>query len=331
MGLSVLSKIGGAVKLAGLGLLGWLAYSRLALAHDLPLPRALDAGREDFELPGFGRLALYADRSGSGRPLILLHSVNAAASSAEMRPLFGRFRGERPVFALDWPGFGHSERPDVRYTPELFARSARALLERTGEADVVALSLGSEFAARAALEGGGVRSLTLISPSGLGSPRGGTQRANAEGATERLHRQLAFPLWAQALYDLIVTRPSIVYFLKRSFAGPVDQPLADYGYLSGHRPGARHAPLYFLSGSLFTRNAFEKLYAQLNVPTLVLYDQDAFVNFDRLPELMDNNPNVRAERIPGTRGLPQFDAPDGTAAALGQFWSRAKAPVVQKA
>lgn len=329
--MSVFSKLGGAAKLAGLGLLGWLAYSRLAVPHDLPLPPALDAGREDFELSGFGRLAVYADRSGTGRPLLLLHSVNAAASSAEMRPLFGRFRGERPVFALDWPGFGLSARPDVRYTPELFARAARALLERTGEADVVALSLGSEFAARAALEGAGVRSLALISPSGLGTPRGGTQRANAEGGAERLHRRLAFPLWAQALYDLIVTRPSIVYFLKQSFVGPVDERLADYGYLSGHRPGARYAPLYFLSGSLFDRNAFEKLYARLDVPTLALYDQDAFVNFDRLPELVSQNGNVRAERIPETRGLPQFDAPDKTAAALERFWPQVGTPDFQKA
>ena len=48
------------------------------------------------------------------------------------------------------------------------------------EVDVVSLSLGSEFAARAALAEPRIRSLALISPSGFGQPRNGTQDAAAD-------------------------------------------------------------------------------------------------------------------------------------------------------
>jgi pimeloyl-ACP methyl ester carboxylesterase len=38
-----------------------------------------------------------------------------------MRPLVQRSsaRHDRPIYALEWLGFGHSDRPEISYTPEL--------------------------------------------------------------------------------------------------------------------------------------------------------------------------------------------------------------------
>jgi pimeloyl-ACP methyl ester carboxylesterase len=103
---------------------------------------------------------------------VLIHSVNAAASAYEMRPIFEQYRGKRPIYALDLPGFGFSERSDRRYTPQLFSEAIADLLRtqvrETQPVDIVALSLGCEFAASVALAmPERVRSLALISPTGL--------------------------------------------------------------------------------------------------------------------------------------------------------------------
>ncbi|MFC6659458.1 alpha/beta fold hydrolase [Deinococcus multiflagellatus] len=74
---------------------------------------------------------------------------------------------------------------------------------------------------------------------------------------------------------------------------------------------------------LFTPDAYGDLYARLSVPVLVLYDQDAFTSFERLPELL-GRPGVQAVRIEGTDGLPQFDRPGEVKAALDRFWSEAE-------
>jgi hypothetical protein len=62
------------------------------------------------------------------------------------------------------------------------------------------------------------------------------------------------------------------------------------------------------------------VYAQLQLPVLMLYDSDPYTEFDLLPELMGRNPKWRARKIPNTRGLPHFEQLDAVATALDSFW-----------
>ena len=51
---------------------------------------------------------------------MLIHSINATASAYEMKALFEAYRGTRPVFAIELPGFGSSERSKRIYSPQLY-------------------------------------------------------------------------------------------------------------------------------------------------------------------------------------------------------------------
>lgn len=314
----------GASLLAAVG--GWLLYSTYGVNHRLPLPPAIDAEQERFVGQNARFLSYYVDKSASGRPLVLIHSINAAASAYEMRPIFQRYRGTRPVYALDLPGFGFSERADRTYSPALYEDAIIDFLKaRVSEpADVIALSLGCEFAAGAALrEPQLFHSLTMISPSGFTArdQKRATQQATQNGTSDLVYKAFSFPLWAQGFYDLLGTRASIHYFLQQSFHGRVDPGLAEYDYLTTHQPGARHAPLHFVSGLLFRRDIRERVYQHLKLPVLVLYDRDSFVRFDELPNTIAQNNNWRAVRIAPTKGLPQFEQMDTVAASLDAFWA----------
>lgn len=317
-------------KVVALGALAagtsWLVYSHFIANHDMALSPALGAEMKHWTDEAAGVVYYYQDTAGRGRPLVFIHSINAAASAFEMQPLFNHYRGSRPVYALDLPGFGFSERGDRHYSAELYVKTIIAFLERIGgpAADVIALSLGSEFAATAARNRPDLfHSLALISPTGFAQrqdkPR--SQQAEESGQSDSLLRLFRFPLWSQPFYDLLVIRPVLRWFLKRSFAGPVDPGLVEYGYHSGHRPGARFAPLYFISGKLFTPRIKEEVYAQVERPVMVIYDQDGYTTFDTLPDLLIHRPNWQAVRITPTRGLPQFEQLPVIAQALDTFWN----------
>ncbi len=301
-----------------------IAWSRFRVDHDLQLPPSLVGDRSDVGDGSDGLVAVYRRSSGIGAPVLLVHSVNAAASAYEMKPLYEQFASRRPVYALDLPGYGQSTRGDRRYTPQLMADAISNVLESiNAPVHVVALSLSSEFAARAALQHPErFASLTIISPTGFGEP---TPQPSIGGA-------LRVPLWSQAVFDVIASRRSIEFFLSRSFRGPVDRGMIEQAYRTSHRPGARFAPLAFLSGELFSPDAIELLYRHVEVPSLILYDRDPFSGFVRMAEfLTDAGDHWNAVRIPNTLGLPHWDDLARTGAALESHWDAHEPETATKA
>lgn len=321
---SLLPRIG---LLATVAVGGLLAYSHFGVNHNAPLPPAVNAERKTFTSARAGRMSYYVDGRASGRPLVLIHSVNAAPSAYELKPLFEHYRGQRPVFALDLPGFGFSERTDRPYSPQLYVDAITDFLtmEVKEPADIIALSLGSEFVAQVALaQPQLVKTLTLITPTGLGVSRTNNLR-DTEKLTktgETIYGILSVPFFTQAIFDLLTSRPSIRYFLGASFEGEPPDDFIDYAYATAHQPGARWAPLCFLGIKLFTWDIAERVYSKLPVPTLVLYDRDPNVTFERLPEVAKANKLWQPVQITPTRGLPHWEKLPETTAILDQFWGQ---------
>lgn len=308
---------------------GWILYSKFAVDHHLPLPEAIPAEREEFAGKAAGRLSYYVDRKAGGRPLVLLHSINAAASAYEMGPLFEHYRSQRTVYALDWPGYGFSDRSPQIFSAQLFADALTEFLSsQVGEAaDVVALSLGAEFAARAALARPELfHSLTLLSPTGMNpSARANrSQIAKRTGISNAVHPLISAGLWGGPLFDLVASHSSIGFFLKKSFTGAIPPGFVEYAYASAHQPGAEHAPLYFLSGKLFTPEVRSLIYEKLKVPALVIYDRDAYTTFGALQELLMVNPLWQAVRLVPSQGMPHFERTADTAEVIDAFWKGIK-------
>jgi pimeloyl-ACP methyl ester carboxylesterase len=288
-----------------------------------PLTPALVAERKTLHSHKGEALSYYVEKKVHGRPLVLIHSISACASAYEMKPLFEHFREVRPTYAPDLPGFGFSERGARTYTPELYVDELIELLTRIkdkGDApDVVAMSLSCEFVARvAATRNDLIHTLTFISPTGLernGDGHGHSAMRTVTSLGDTSHE----PWWAKLAFGAIASRPSIRYFLKKSFVGAVDEGLRDYAYTTSHQRGAEHAPMALLRGSLFTKGIYDT-YAKVDRPALVLYDRDGYVSFDRLPELVASSPTWESKRLVPSLGMPQFERLEQTVEALEEFW-----------
>ena len=294
-------------------------YDALLNQLQVELPPAVDAPRDSFSTMHLKEISYYSAGPEDGRPLVLLHSINAAPSAFEMKPLFEHYRATRRVYAPELPGFGFSDRSDRKYSPELYANAIAAFLTNIVKqpADVIAFSLSSEFAARAALVSAErFSTLTLLSPTGF------SNRKLPSGTTgQALHRFFTLPGLGEGLYSLLTRRPGIRYFMRKSYVGEPPEELTDYAYATSHQPGARHAPYHFLSGQLFTKNAVEVIYGKLTLPVLVIYDRDANVTFDLLPDFLRQHANWQAVRVEPTLGIPQWERPTQCIAAIDAFWA----------
>lgn len=264
-------------------------------------------------LPGFGRVVAF--QAGEGLPLLLVHSVNAAASAAEVRPLHEHYRSRRTVFSIDLPGYGLSDRPDVAYTPRLMTDALHALValvrSRCGEVpvDALALSLGCEFLARAAVEAPQhFRSLALVSPTGFRGTRAWRAPPGSTRALPGLLAALRGPGWGDALFRGL-TRPGVVrFFLEKTWGGKaIDEALWQYDLLTTRQPGAEHAPLHFLSGGLFSAD-IHSIYGQLGQPVWMSHGVRGDFTDYRGVSIVRERPNWRITVYP-TGALPHFERP----------------------
>ncbi|MBA4157930.1 MAG: alpha/beta hydrolase [Gemmatimonadetes bacterium] len=252
----------------------------------------------------------YYHRRGTGTPLVFLHSINAVASAHEMRPLVQRFQREtaRPLYALEWLGFGHSDRPDTAYTPDLLEDQLEHWLERSvrapGGVDVVGLSLGATYAVEVARRRPDlIRSVVAIEPTGLG---------DEPSEIGQMWAKLLFsvPGVQRAFYDRLTTPDALYEFARENlFTAEFGVPdeFVEYGAETARMDGAS-APLDdFLSGRLFPDYA-EDSFLHLRQPLLIVHGtvQDRRMeSYTHLPAL-ESRPNVRVVALP-TGALPHWE------------------------
>jgi pimeloyl-ACP methyl ester carboxylesterase len=178
------------------------------------------------------------------RTVLLLHGMNAAATSHEFEPIATGLAAEYHVVAPDFPGFGRSDRPPIEYDADLYTDFVREFADDvTPEAICVASSLSGSHAAIAQRETGAFSKLVLICPTATTM---GIRRS-------RLRALLRSPLLGTALFNLLASKASIRYFsADHSYFDPgnIEADRVDYQWRTAHQPGARYAPASFVSGHL---------------------------------------------------------------------------------
>jgi len=309
------------------------------------LTPAFEASRRVLE-GRVGSLNVYV--AGVGPPILLIHSMNASASAYEVRPIALSMASDWQVWAPDLPGFGFSDRSDRRYDLDLYLDAIESVLDAIFTAtgaravDVLALSLTGEFAARLALRRPECfRSLTLVNPTGFNARSARLSKAalppdlahgrpaTADSPVQRsgtfevpgLHAFLSCRLWAQGLFDALVSRPSIGFFLRGTFGSrAVDPGLIDYAWRTSHQPGARFAPFAFVCGRLFSRDVVA-LFKALELPVWMPHGvRGDFRDFSGADWARDK-PNWTVEPF-ATGAFPHFEQAPEFAAAYRRFLER---------
>lgn len=315
------------------------------LFHDRPpLPALFDSPSLWVQTPE-GRVQCHT--AGDGHTVLLLHGVGSLGSSFETRPLFEHLARTRRAVALDWLGFGGSERPERSYTAAVYSSVLRTVLSALGRpagetgppgvlgrnADVVALSLATQYVAvAAACEPERFGRLVFISPTGLSRsapmssrrPRRTSLSSLSPGLTAKTAgATLRLPGLGQSVFDGITSCKGIRRSLENLFADAARIPpeYERYAWASARQPGARYAPLSFLAGLLDNPGAPEA-FRTLSAPTLMIFGERArFSDPAAGFELARRNPNVTVGVVPESGDLPQLEHPERTATIVSEWLS----------
>ncbi|MEX2570406.1 MAG: alpha/beta hydrolase [Gemmatimonadota bacterium] len=273
-------------------------------------------------------------RSGIGRPIVLLHSINAVGSAHEMRPLVQQLQRSttRPVYVLEWLGFGHSDRPETSYTPALLETQlehflASVVRSREG-VDVIGLSLGATYAAEVARRRPElVRTLVAIEPTGLGE-----EPQEIGQAWSRL--LFTLPGVQRAFYDRLTTPDALYEFARDNLFSPefgVPDEYVEYGAETARMEGASRPLDDFLGGRLFTSEGGDAI-LHLPQPLLIVHGtvtDRRMESYTELPELAGRH-GTTVVPLP-TGALPHWERPGVVMERINEFYQQADRLVSQKA
>jgi len=232
------------------------------------LEPALDATERTYRWRGMD--VAYAEAGDPDDPdLVCLHGINAAGSSGEFREVFGTLAETHHVVAPDLPGFGRSARPPLRYSAALYEDFVADFLDEFDAPAVVASSLSGAYVARALTRDVDVESLVLVCPTTVGGP---------EPPKTWLRELLRAPVVGTALFDALVSNPSIRYFnADHAYADPdaVSTEWTDYQWRTTHQPNARFAVASFVAGDCNASLDLDAALRDADVPVTVVWGRDA--------------------------------------------------------
>jgi pimeloyl-ACP methyl ester carboxylesterase len=246
---------------------------------------------------------------GEGDPVLLLPAFSTVSNRAELQDLAGDLAPHFQVTALDWPGFGESDRPPLNYIPALYTQFLQDFVAATFELPVAVVAAG--HAAGYALHLATHRptdcgKLVLVAPTWRGPLAVMGVPPTVRKGVKALVRT---PLLGQALYGLN-TQPAFLKWMYRRHVFVDEQHLTpDYiqqRHESTQQSGARYAPVAFVTGGLDpvpSREVFLQSIESLACPVMVVVAEQAPPPSKAEMEAISALPDVQSTRLPGTLGL----------------------------
>ena len=254
-------------------------------------------------------VAIVYEVLGAGTPVLLLPAFSTVSSRAEMAGIAQILAQHFQVIALDWPGFGDSDRPSIQYGPALYRQLLQDFVRDCVDQPVAVIAAGhaAGYAIQfAQAQPDACSKLVLVAPTWKGPLRAMGAPAPVASGVRNLVRS---PLLGQALYALN-TRPAFLKWMyQRHVYGDADQLTPEFIAQKHHltqQPGGRFAPAAFVTGALDPmqdREEWLQVGRSLTLPVQVIIAEQAPPQSKAEMEALAALPQIHTQRLPGSLGL----------------------------
>jgi pimeloyl-ACP methyl ester carboxylesterase len=266
--------------------------------------------------------AIAYETRGIGTPVLLLPAFSTVSTRGEMQGIAEQLATHFQVVAMDWLGFGQSDRPALDYQPALYRQLLQDFLQSQFDQPVAVVAAG--HAAGYAMQVGQQTpcpwsKLVLVAPTWKGPLRVMGAPTPVRNAVRELVRS---PGIGEALYTLN-TAPAFLKFMYRQHVyvdvNKLTPEFMQQKYHITQQQGARYAPAAFVTGTLDpmqSHDEFLQVGRSLSVPTLIAIGEQSPGQSKAEMEALAELPGIQSDRIPGSLGLHEEYADEVAAIIL---------------
>ena len=265
---------------------------------------------------------------GTGKPVLLLPALSTISTRAEMRGLAEILSDRYQVVALDWIGFGQSDRPALPYTPAFYQTFLKDFVRSLFDEPVVVIAAGHavnsvmELATRTPAPWSWV---VLVAPTWRGPLP--TAMGERRGFYKGLQRAIGLPIVGQFLYWLTTLPPFLRLMSGRHVLADRKHLTRDWmqqKWRTTQKRGARFASSAFVTGGLDAlRNQEQWLtwFQPLPLPVLIVIGEQVPPKSRAEMEVLAHFTGVQVYRMPGSLGLHE-EYPEVLAEAVLPFLNK---------
>jgi pimeloyl-ACP methyl ester carboxylesterase len=270
---------------------------------------------------------------GQGTPVLLLPAFSTVSTRAEMAKIARSLSSQYQAVALDWPGFGQSDRLPLDYQPSLYRQLLKDFVRSLFDTPIIVVAAGhaSGYAIKLAKDcPEAVLKLVLVAPTWRGPLRAMGVTQGVAGTVRQLVRS---PILGQFLYKLNTTSSFLRLMYRRHVY--VNADLLTPEFIAAKReitqqPGARFAPAAFVTGRIDpveNRSEIVDCIQSLSIPILVILAEQAppiskremeAIAQGSAPKASANLPGISSVKLPGTLGIHEENS-DSVAGAILTF------------
>jgi pimeloyl-ACP methyl ester carboxylesterase len=266
--------------------------------------------------------AIAYETRGSDSPVLLLPAFSTVSTRGEMQGIAEQLATHFQVVAMDWLGFGQSDRPALDYQPALYSQLLQDFLHAQFDQPVAVVAAGhaAGYAMQVALQTPCPWSkMVLVAPTWKGPLRVMGAPTPVRNAVRELVRS---PGIGEALYTLN-TAPAFLKFMYRQHvyvdANKLTTEFMQQKYDITQHSGGRYAPAAFVTGTLDPmqdHGEFLQIGRSLSVPTLIAIGEQSPGQSKAEMEALAELPGIQSNHLPGSLGLHEEYASEVAAIVL---------------
>lgn len=264
---------------------------------------------------------IHYTKVGSGKPLLLIHDLDAASSGYEWNQVISSLKEEYTVYTIDLLGCGRSEKPCLTYTNYLYIQLISDFIksEIGHRTDVMATGRSAALAIMACSNYNELFDrLLLINPESILSC------SQIPGKYAKIYKtMLDLPILGTLLYHIAFSKQSLKeLFSTKYFYNPylVKEDHINSYYEAAHL-GYSPKSIYASVHSNYTKNNIIYALKKIDHSIYLIGGSGTKYAKDILEEYISYNSSIEYTLIRNSKALPQLENPVEFLSAVKMFFS----------
>ncbi|MCI8515454.1 MAG: alpha/beta fold hydrolase [Hungatella sp.] len=252
---------------------------------------------------------IHYTKTGSGKPLLLIHDLDASSSGYEWHRVIPALSKEYTVYTLDLLGCGRSEKPCLTYTNYVYVQLISDFIksEIGHRTNVIATGGSSSFVIMACANSSDLFDrLMLINPDSIDTC------SQLPGPYSKYYKRLLdFPVIGTLLYHIAVSKKAIIdNFTNNYYANPkiVKDSFIDTYYAAAHL-GFSPKSVYACVRCNYTKCNIANALKKINNSIYLIGGSQKESIEELFLEYIKYNPAIEYSIINGTNHIPHMEKP----------------------